>query len=675
MLKYRPDIDGLRALAVLPVVLFHADIPGFSGGFVGVDIFFVISGFLITSLLLTELQSGQFSLRRFYIRRARRLFPALVAVVAVTLLVGFFLLPSQTLYETARAARHIAIFLSNHFFWLASNDYWMQNTLSIQPLLHSWSLAVEEQFYLIIPGLLLFCFWLGKQQGKGLSLILLSGLFLASLIISQWLLGSDSSAAFYLLPPRAWELLSGTLLVFIVQRKQIIKLPPIILQMVGTLGLVLIGYSIFFYNKETPFPGLSALTPCLGAALIIYTGSQPQISWVNHLLKKRLLVFIGLISYSLYLWHWPVLVLYRSPNWMAYDLPVIPVWLLLSFVLLVSWASWRWIEQPFRKQASKQASKQAKSLSEWQQLGVGLIALAFCWSLGAAASQSAFGKFHPVPEVFREIYATAGERCEGVGKNTLLIKSGTTNCILGDVNSEPSFFVLGDSHARMWTSGLDVLGKEHKFQGIALSYSGCTPIFDYASLKHNHCPKAISAAIEYITESSIKNIILIGRWSAPLKVLARDDLNGSQSFYEKLSQVLEKLTEAGKTVYFIHDIPELESRNIILNKLLEAHNNSEKNVYVTIPSRQTIEHQSFINSIKFLQEKYYFSTLDPIQQMLDISGKMLLIEQSHPIYYDADHLTDYGSIRFREVFLPLIQDILAKQQTDTPENTQPVTLQ
>jgi len=361
MLKYRPDIDGLRALAVLPVVLFHADIPGFSGGFVGVDIFFVISGFLITSLLLTELQDGQFSLRRFYIRRARRLFPALVAVVAVTLLAGFFYY-YHSLYQKPLVPLAILLYffpIIYYLFWMQTNDYWLQNTLSSQPLLHTWSLAVEEQFYLIISGLLLFCFWLRKQQGKRFTLLLLSGSFIISLIISQWLLGEDSSAAFYLLPSRAWELLSGALLVFIVQKNKPIQLNSIALQVTGTLGLALIGYSVFFYTKEAPFPGLSALLPCLGAVLIIYTGSQPHISWVNQLLKNRLLVFIGLISYSLYLWHWPVLVLYRSPNWMAYELPAIPVWLLLSFIVLVSWASWRWIEQPFRK-ASKQASKQAK---------------------------------------------------------------------------------------------------------------------------------------------------------------------------------------------------------------------------------------------------------------------------------------------------------------------------
>jgi len=651
MLKYRPDIDGLRALAVLPVVLFHADIPGFSGGFVGVDIFFVISGFLITSLLLTELQDNTFSLRRFYIRRARRLFPALVAMVAVTLLAGFFLLLPQALSETARAARRIAVFFSNHLFWSQSQDYWLQNTLSGQPLLHTWSLAVEEQFYLLIPGLLLICFWLGKKQGKFFSLVLLSGLLLISLIVSQWLLGKDPSAAFYLLPSRAWELLSGALLVFIVQRKQPIQLHPFILQLVGTLGFALIGYSVFFYSKEIPFPGLAALFPCLGAVLIIYTGSQSQISWVNHLLKKPLLVFIGLISYSLYLWHWPILVLYRSPNWMAYNLPDIPVWLLLGVTLFISWISWRWIEQPFRKQ---QVSKQ--NLSEWRQLIMGFIALSLCWGAGKAASSRTAEKFQPTPYIFKEAFSI-GMNCAEV-QEVALIKSGKTNCILGNPSTEPSFFIIGDSHAMMWTPGLDLLAKEHNLQGIALAYSACTPIWKFEHPDRKHCSEITDATLEYIVSSPIKNIVLSGYWFMAMEKL--DNTINPSIFYEKLSAVLEKLSIADKTVYFMHDVPELKNpsnKSFILKKILESHHNPGKNIYIEIPNSQVIEHKQFVLQIENLQQKYFFMTLDPFQMMLDKENKMLIVEKLKPTYYDGDHLSNFGSLHFREVFLPLMKNM------------------
>jgi len=528
---------------------------------------------------------------------------------------------------------------------------------------------VEEQFYLLTPGLLLFCFWLGKKQGKFFSLILLSGLLLISLTVSQWLLNKDPSAAFYLLPSRAWELLSGALLVFILQRRRSIQLHPLTVQLVGILGLVLIGYSVFFYNKEISFPGFAALLPCLGTTLIIYAGSQSQISWVNYLLQNRLLVFIGLISYSLYLWHWPVLVLYRSPNWMAYDLPTIPVWLLLGFILLISYASWRWIEQPFRKQESK-------SLSEWRQLGIGLIVLVLCWGLGAAASNKIAGKFQPVPELLRGIQVTAGERCEGIGKDVSLIKSGATNCILGDTSSKPSFFVLGDSHARMWTTGLDVLAKEYQMQGIALSYSSCTPIFEFAPLNYNHCPDAIDTAIDYIINSSTQNVILLGRWSAAVKILNDENTeHGLPIFYTKPSKILKKPTTARKNIYFVYDVPELADRKIPFNKLLESLRNPQDSLYVTIPYAQKFERQQFARGIENLQKKYHFITLDPTQTMLDKTGSMLIIEHSHPIYLDDNHLTDYGSIRFRKVFLPLIQDIIAAQQTAAPENTQPATLQ
>jgi len=351
VLKYRPDIDGLRALAVMPVVLFHADVALFSGGFVGVDIFFVISGYLITAMLLQDMAAGRFSIVDFYMRRARRILPALLAVVLVTLLVSFFFLLPNELAQAAKAARRIAVFTSNHLFWQTQGDYWQQNTLANQPLLHTWSLAVEEQFYFIIPVLLLACFKIKQRSGVLLTLCLLA---IASFATSQYWLTHDAAGAFYLLPSRAFELLIGAILAVVLMHGNSGSL--LVNQCIGSAGLVGIVISIFCFHDKMPFPGAAALLPCLGAAAIIYSGAathSDKTSWVNRLLATRTLVFIGLISYSLYLWHWPVLVLVRSMGWYAWDLPHIPTAMLITVILLLSWLSWRWIELPFRAKKSQ----------------------------------------------------------------------------------------------------------------------------------------------------------------------------------------------------------------------------------------------------------------------------------------------------------------------------------
>jgi len=232
--------------------------------------------------------------------------------------------------------------------------------LAEQPLLHTWSLAVEGQFYIFIPCLMLFIWRIKKQQSQQLLLKSLIFLLIVSLAISQWLLEKDPAAAFYLLPSRTWELLIGALLAFMTPKKIPLMQHPMVIETAGTIGLFLIVFSIFVYDEATPFPGFSALIPCFGAALIIHSGNQKKTSYINKLLENKTLVLIGKISYSLYLWHWPVLTLYRSIVWTAYNLPVIQIWILLAFIFLLSWASWRWIEQPFRKANSKQQTANSK---------------------------------------------------------------------------------------------------------------------------------------------------------------------------------------------------------------------------------------------------------------------------------------------------------------------------
>lgn len=301
-IKYRRDIDGLRTLAVLPVVFNHAGIPGFPGGFVGVDIFFVISGFLISGILAREVEESRYSVVRFYERRARRILPALFAVIAVTLIIGCFILTPMQFDGLGKSVATTLLFVSNLWFWYSAGDYFGPG-VELEPLLHTWSLAVEEQFYFLYPLLL----WALSGFSRKTLVLAVGSLSLLSLALSIYATPSHPTFSFYLLPTRIWELGAGALLalgVFPTSRQRWVS------ELAGVLGLGLIVGAILLVDDQTPFPGLSAVAPVAGAVLLIIAGFGPG-STASRLLSLSPLVGIGLISYSLYLWHWPIIVAAR----------------------------------------------------------------------------------------------------------------------------------------------------------------------------------------------------------------------------------------------------------------------------------------------------------------------------------------------------------------------------
>ena len=300
-MQYRSDIDGLRALAVVPVVLGHAHVTGFAGGFVGVDVFFVISGFLITTILATEAREGSFSLTRFYERRARRLFPALFAVLIFCAAAAWTRFPAEDLEAFGRSLLATIFFGSNMLFW--SETGYFDIAAEQRPLLHTWSLAVEEQFYLLFP---LAVWWTTRRMGGRYAAWLWPAMG-ASFVLSVVWVPTHPSSAFYLVPARAWELLMGSALA--------LGLVPALRQQshretCSALGTLFIAMSVVLYDANTPFPGSNAVLPCLGAALVIHAGHSGTTA-VGRLLGTKPVVFVGLISYSLYLWHWPLLVFAR----------------------------------------------------------------------------------------------------------------------------------------------------------------------------------------------------------------------------------------------------------------------------------------------------------------------------------------------------------------------------
>lgn len=362
-MKYRPEIDGLRAIAVIPVVFYHAGFDVLKGGFVGVDIFFVISGYLITTIIKTELDEDRFNLVQFYERRARRILPALFLVILVALPLSWIWLPPRAMEEFLRSVFSVSLFASNIFFWQESGYF--DTATELKPLLHTWTLAIEEQYYILFPLFLMFM----KPFGTRRTFIVLAIALIISLGLAQWGSSAKPVATFYLLPTRAWELAIGSIVAFQLMYSN--WSPSLRISQGGSLaGFALIVFSVFAYSADTPYPSLYTVAPTLGTALVILF-ARPG-TWVKSLLSLKALVGIGLISYSAYLWHQPLLVFARYQ--FALEGPSLFVTGMLAILtFLLAYLSWKYVETPFRNRTL---------YSREQVFRASAVGMAACMSLG-----------------------------------------------------------------------------------------------------------------------------------------------------------------------------------------------------------------------------------------------------------------------------------------------------
>lgn len=499
MNSYRPDIDGLRALAILPVMFFHAGFPGVSGGFIGVDVFFVISGFLITSILLREIDVGCFSILNFYDRRIRRIFPALFGTLLLTsLLAWFFLYPDElTIYGEALTAT--TFFLSNVYFWQEA-DYFARAAES-RPLLHTWSLAVEEQYYIFFPLFLA----LVSRQGRNSAFICTAAFLVLSFLISVWGIHTKPVATFYLLPTRAWELLIGSLLAF---RRLEPPQSPTLKTLLSALGLTLILAPVFAYTPATPFPGLAALAPCLGSALLIFVGSETSTP-INKLLASRLLVGIGLISYSLYLFHWPVLVFARYALSVGH-LSALQSTSAIAITFLLAFLSWRYIERPFRQRDTITQSRIFK-------LAGLTMALALVVGATGILTKGIPGRLSD------DVLALVGAEHDKHDRARKCLNSPPrkveleNNCRIGASESgNPTFALWGDSHAASFLPALEEVALNNGTKGIFFGKSSCPPLSgvtraDLGATKS--CPQWSDEVLKTLqANESIQIVYLVGRW-------------------------------------------------------------------------------------------------------------------------------------------------------------------
>ena len=498
-MNYRPDIDGLRTVAVLPVVFYHAGVVGFPGGFVGVDVFFVISGYLITRIIHDEMLEGRFSILHFYERRARRILPALLTVMAASLAMGWVWLSPANYDALARSAGSVLVFLSNVWFWQNSGGYF-DGATDYLPLLHTWSLAVEEQFYILFPLVLLVLVRMGRRATLWVTVALVLG----SLVLAAWATPRMPSASFYLLPTRIWELGVGSLLALGLAPG---TAPRWLRELVGVLGLAAIVYAVTQYDGATVFPGLAALPPVLGAAALIWIGGAGG-SVAGRLLSWQPVVFVGLLSYSLYLWHWPIMAFARN-RMMDLHLPAAWQAGTIALSLLLAWASWRYVECPFRAGGARRMSRGTNFAAS----GAGIVVL----GVAAAAIMMTGGverRFAPNRLALEQALTKQVPHdwsCEG---------RELRSCVFGNTISggAPSWAVWGDSHAGMLLPSIGELAGEQNRSVLVATKGGCPPLpglvrSDMPQSENAACARLNSRMLETLrTDPDIQTVFIAARW-------------------------------------------------------------------------------------------------------------------------------------------------------------------
>jgi len=535
--SHRRDIDGLRAIAIVPVILFHAQIALFSGGYLGVDVFFVVSGFLITSLIAPEISQGQFSYVSFWERRARRLLPAMFLVVAATAFAACWILVPSELDAFGRSVVSIVFFSSNVYFW-QNTDYF--DTAQTMPLLHTWSLAVEEQFYLLFPAVLIAVSWLKRPHPVAVVTVIGT----VSLGISVWWTHAYPSAAYYLLPSRAWELMLGAALALLRPSRTVSCSPGVADAMIlSGLGLVLTP--VFLYHANTPFPGLAAIVPCVGTALVIWFGDQR--CRTARLLDNRPMVWIGQLSYSLYLWHWPLILfaamLRRHASTTITGTQTLVV---LAATLTCAWLSFVLVENPIRRRTMLPTRRSLVAT-----LGFSAVLLA---TIGSTA---VFERGFPsrLPEVAMRVAAAADDRTddwERCGKKFDREIRPDDLCRLGPVSdAKPRFLLWGDSHALALFPAVDAAAKETGIAGLHASLFQCPPVpgvdVDVADIDCSGFNRRISNLID---SERFDAVILDAYWSdyrTPLVRVPNGFAKGGESeFFEaQLVASIKRLSSKG----------------------------------------------------------------------------------------------------------------------------------
>lgn len=619
--SYRADIDGLRAVAVVAVVLFHYGLAGCPGGFVGVDVFFVISGYLITAIARADLARGRFTLGRFYERRLRRIVPAFAAMLLACGAASFFVFLPEDMRLLGRSVGSAALFGSNILFHRVAGDYFNADNLTLQPLLHTWSLAVEAQFYLLYPLLLL-----ALKGRPGATAGAIAGIAAASFASSAWGTAHAPAATFYLLPSRAWELLAGsTLALALPARDRVgaegpLDIDPRWAVLLVAAGLAAIAAPVFGYGAATPFPGVAALPPCLGAVLVILGGSRPN--RLSACLGAQPLAWLGRISYSLYLWHWPLLVMVRYGR--GTDLPLATRLLLLATTVLLSAASHALIERPF-------IAGRVLPSRRWLLAGAGA-ATAIALALGVTLDLTGRGLL-PLARLPADVLTLAEghyDRIEGECPVPPAPDAAAPYpCRFGAEDAAPSVVLWGNSYARMWVPGLDREARQHDAAGLALIFSKCPPLVGLAIPALPGCGRFNDAALAFVAaHPEIRKVVLGADWF------------GYGDAVQELGTTLAGLQAVGVDVVVLLAPPQADYS--VPRTLAIAALRHEPPPPSPREAAAREAQRSSTDIIAALRDRFGFGLIDPATAMCD-GVRCPVVRDGHPLFYDAGHVTVFAA--------------------------------
>lgn len=651
--EYRADIDGLRAVAVMLVLTFHLGFDFLRGGFIGVDVFFVISGYLITRNIMTEYQSGTFTFNDFYFRRAKRILPALFFTICFSVVFGFLLLSPEHMARLGKAVMCATFSVSNILF--KNESGYFDTASDSKPLLHTWSLGVEEQFYFVWPVLLLF---LMARKKPALIFLVLLLLFVVFFALSEAALHKSQNAAFYLMPYRFFEFLIGALVVLASTYRLRNRIGN---ELVFAAGFALVIYAAFAFSEATAFPGTSALVPCLGAGLAIYSRKSAISARV---LGNGMSVAVGRVSYSLYLIHWPLLVFYQywkfQPLSIAERLGILAISVMLAFVM------YKYVETPFRDRGQRRYPTPPKF---WIRCAGVAVAAS-----GASAMAQDGWKWR-VPK------ATMGETSSPrAGNKHCRTERDFDGCVFGAHKLRPPEMILiGDSHAGHYLPAVNFLAKKAGLKGVYSMLPGCPPIFGafkiYGSAKLANRQKKCQALVKQwetkLVKASYSYVILAGRWAwltepeqyGPYKIrrdwLVRDEkdprtvMYSRSVFRKQIAYTIETLLRSGKKVILLGQVPEhgIDPHVCFQRPTYLLSNSSEQ--CVLIAPVLAIQRLDFSNQVLVAQEDLHQEKVVSFIPSDVMCGEHSCVHSYHGrIAYENDnHINENGSLYLAEHYM------------------------